>query len=73
MKYKVSWKWIKEGTVDWCWGSASADNFADEAEKLQKLQLLANANGMQRAARHEQVKELHHLIDNKLLELENCP
>jgi len=30
--------------------SAAADDFADQAEKLQKLQLLANTNGMQRAA-----------------------
>jgi len=31
--------------------SASADDFADQAEKLQKLPLLAKANGMRRAAR----------------------
>jgi len=55
--------------------SASADDFADQAEKLQKLPLLAKANGMRRAAREkaDQLKDLNHLIDNKLLELENCP
>jgi len=54
--------------------SASADDFSDQTEKLQKLPLLAKANGMQRAAREKanQVKALNQLIDNKLLELENC-
>jgi len=51
-----------------------ADDFSDEAEKLQQLTLLAKANGMRRAAREKAVqrKELNQLIDNKLLELENC-
>jgi len=33
------------------------------------------ANGIRRAAREkaEQLKEVNQLIDNKLLELENCP
>jgi len=33
------------------------------------------ADGMRRAAREkaEQLKEVNQLIDNKLLELENCP
>jgi len=55
--------------------SASADDFADQAEKLQQLTLLAKANGMQRAAREKaaQLKELNQLIDNKLSEVENCP
>ena len=55
--------------------SASADDFADQAEKLQKLPLLAKANGMWRAAREkaDQLKELSQLIDKKLLELENSP
>ena len=34
--------------------SASADDFADQAEKLQKLPLLAKANGMRRAAREKE-------------------
>jgi len=55
--------------------SASADDFTDQAEKLQKLPLLAKANGVQRAAREklDQLKELNQLIDNKLSEQENCP
>ena len=55
--------------------SASADDFADKAEKLQKLPLLAKADSMWRAAgeKADQLKELNQLIDNKLLEQENCP
>ena len=55
--------------------SAAADDFSEQAEKLQQLTLLAKANGMRRAAREkgDQLKELNQLIDNKLLELENCP
>ena len=43
--------------------SASADDFADQAEKLQKLPLLAKANDMRRAAREkaDQLKELNQL------------
>jgi len=55
---------------------ASADNFADQAEKFQQLTLLAKANGMWQAAREKaaQLKELvDKLIDKKLSELENCP
>jgi len=54
--------------------SATADDFAHQAETLQKLPLVAKANSMQRAAREkaDQLKELNQLIDNKLLELENC-
>jgi len=55
--------------------SAAADDLSDQAEKLQKLPLVAKANIMRRAARDkaEQLKELNQLIDNKVLELENCP
>jgi len=55
--------------------ATTADDFSDQAEKLQQLTLLAKANSMRRAAREkaEQLKELNQLIDNKLLELENCP
>jgi len=44
--------------------SASADDFADHAEKFQQLTLLAKANGMRRAAREKaaQLKELNQLI-----------
>ena len=55
--------------------STAADDFSDQAEKLQKLPLLAKANGMRRAAREkaEQLKELNQLIGNKQSELANCP
>jgi len=55
--------------------STAADDFSEQAEKSQQLTLLAKANGMRRAAREkeDQLKELNQLIDNKLLELENCP
>jgi len=41
--------------------SAAADDFSDQAEKLQKLTLVAKANSMRRAARDkaEQLKELN--------------
>jgi len=55
--------------------SASADDFADQAEKLQKLPLLAKANSMRQAPKEkaDQLKELNQRIDNKMLELEKCP
>jgi len=55
--------------------STAADDFSEQAEKSQQLTLPAKANGMHRAAREkgDQLKELNQLIDNKLLELENCP
>jgi len=55
--------------------STAADDLSDQSEKLQKLTLVAKANSMRRAARDktEQLKELNQLIDNKVLELENCP
>ena len=54
--------------------ATAADDFSEQADKSQ-LTLLAKANGMRRAAREkaEQLKEVNQLIDNKLLELENCP
>jgi len=55
--------------------STAADDFSVQAEKLQKLPLLAKANSMRRAARKktEQLKGLNQLIDNKQSELANCP
>ena len=55
--------------------STAADDFSEQAEKSQQLTLPAKANGMRRAAREkaEQLKEVNQLINNKLLELENCP
>ena len=37
--------------------SASADDFADQAEKFQQLTLLEKANGMQQAARESNTTE----------------
>jgi len=52
--------------------SAVADN---QAETLQQLTPLPKANGMPRAAKQKakQLNELNQLINNKLLQLENCP
>ena len=46
--------------------SASGDDFTDQAEKLQKLPLLAKENSVRQAAREkvDQLKELNQLIDN---------
>jgi len=42
----------------------AADDFSEQAEKLQQLTLLAKANGMRRAAREkgDQLEELNQLI-----------
>ena len=55
--------------------ATAADDFSKQAEKSQQLTLLAKANGMRRAAREkaDKLKEVNQLLDNKLLELENCP
>jgi hypothetical protein len=53
---------------------ASADDFAEKAEKNHQLTLIAKSNAMRKAAKEKaaEIKEVEQQLNTKLLELSNC-
>jgi uncharacterized coiled-coil DUF342 family protein len=54
--------------------TASADEFAEKAEKEHQLTLIAKSNAMRKAAKEKDVEleEVEQQLNAKLLELSNC-